>query len=93
VSEASPGPKGEQGRTRWTPADLVSAIRIPLAIAFLVAPDASWRLGVLAAAAASDLLDGPLARRFGSSVFGPVVDPIADKLLANAAEMLNAGRG
>jgi phosphatidylglycerophosphate synthase len=85
VSEASPGPEGEQGRTRWTPADLVSAIRIPLAVAFLVAPDANWRLGVLAAAAASDLLDGPLARRFGSSVFGPVVDPIADKLFMACA--------
>jgi cardiolipin synthase len=85
VSEASPGPKGEQGRRHWTPADFVSAIRIPLAIAFLVAPDPDWRLGVLAAAAASDLLDGPLARRFGSSVFGPVVDPIADKLFMACA--------
>jgi phosphatidylglycerophosphate synthase len=85
VSEASPGPKGEQGRTRWTPADFVSAIRIPLAVAFLVAPDADWRLGVLAAAAASDLLDGPLARRFGSSALGPVVDPIADKLFMACA--------
>ena len=85
MSEASPGPRGEQGREHWTPADFVSAIRIPLAVAFLLAPDANWRLGVLAASVASDLLDGPLARRFGSSALGSVVDPIADKLFMACA--------
>lgn len=85
MSEASPGPKGEQGRVHWTPADLVSVVRIPLAVAFVLAPTPDWRLGVLAASAASDLLDGPLARRFGSSALGPVVDPIADKLFMACA--------
>ena len=33
-SEPSPRPKGEQGRDGWTTADLLSAVRIPLAIAF-----------------------------------------------------------
>jgi cardiolipin synthase (CMP-forming) len=42
-------------------------------------------LGILAATAASDLIDGPLARRFGSSAVGPVVDPIADKLFMACA--------
>jgi phosphatidylglycerophosphate synthase len=70
---------------RWTPADFLSAVRIPLAIAFVLAPDSTWRLAVLAAAAASDLLDGPIARRFGSSALGPVVDPIADKLFMACA--------
>ncbi len=37
------------------------------------------------AAAASDLLDGQLARRFGSSRFGSVIDPVADKLFMAAA--------
>lgn len=85
VSEASPGRKPQQGRTRWTPADLVSFIRIPLAVAFVLTPNPDWRLGILAASAASDLLDGPLARRFGSSALGPVVDPIADKLFMACA--------
>jgi phosphatidylglycerophosphate synthase len=85
VTEASPGPRGEQGRERWTPADLLSAVRIPLALAFVFAPDSDWRLGVLAASAASDLLDGPVARRFGSSALGPIVDPIADKLFMACA--------
>jgi cardiolipin synthase len=85
VSEASSGRRGEQGRARWTPADLVSLVRIPLAVAFILAPDSNWRLGVLAASVASDLLDGPVARRFGSSALGPLVDPIADKLFMACA--------
>ena len=85
MSEASPGRKAEQGRVRWTPADLLSFMRIPLAIAFVLVSNTDWRLGILAASAASDLLDGPLARRFGSSALGPVVDPIADKLFMACA--------
>ena len=30
MSEASPGGRGEQGRLHWTPADVLSAMRIPL---------------------------------------------------------------
>lgn len=85
MSETSPGPRGEQGRARWTTADLLSSIRIPLAIAFVLVSDTGWRLAILAASAASDLLDGPLARRFGSSALGPIVDPIADKLFMACA--------
>jgi cardiolipin synthase (CMP-forming) len=85
VSEASPGKKGEQGREGWSPADYVSALRIPLAIAFLLVGDRGGRLVVLGAAALTDLLDGPLARRLGSSVHGPLIDPIADKVFMAAA--------
>ena len=85
VSEASPGRKGEQGRRRWTPADVVSFLRIPLAIAFVLVPDTTARLVILVGSALTDLLDGPLARRFGSSALGPVVDPIADKLFMACA--------
>jgi cardiolipin synthase len=85
VTEASPGRIGEQGRTRWSWADLISALRIPLAVAFLLVPSTSWRLIILGAAALTDLLDGPVARRLGGSPLGPVVDPIADKLFMAAA--------
>jgi cardiolipin synthase (CMP-forming) len=60
-------------------------MRIPLALAFVLVSSAGWRLAIVAAAALSDLLDGPLARRFGSSALGPVVDPIADKLFMACA--------
>jgi phosphatidylglycerophosphate synthase len=69
----------------WTPADLLSAMRIPLAIAFVFAPSTELRLAILGASATTDLLDGPLARRYGSSALGPVVDPIADKLFMACA--------
>jgi cardiolipin synthase len=85
VSEASPGPGSEQGREPWTAADLLSSLRIPLAIAFVLVPDTRWRLAIVAAAALTDLLDGPLARRLGSSPYGPLIDPIADKVFMAAA--------
>jgi cardiolipin synthase (CMP-forming) len=85
VTEASPARRGEQGRARWSWADLISALRIPLAAAFLLVSHSGWRLAIVAAAAITDLLDGPIARRLGSSPLGPVVDPIADKLFMAAA--------
>jgi CDP-diacylglycerol--glycerol-3-phosphate 3-phosphatidyltransferase/cardiolipin synthase len=85
VSEASPARKPEQARARWTAADLLSLLRIPLAAAFVLVSDRTWQLGIVGMAALSDLLDGPVARRFGSSVFGPVLDPIADKVFMAGA--------
>lgn len=84
MSETSPRQKGDQGRLRWTPADLLSAARIPLAVAFPLVSN-GWRMAILAVAAATDLLDGPLARRFGSSALGSLIDPVADKLFMAAA--------
>jgi phosphatidylglycerophosphate synthase len=84
VTETSPRQKGEQGRVGWTAADLVSVLRVPLAVAFPLASD-PWRLGILATAAATDLLDGPLARRYGSSALGSLIDPVADKLFMVSA--------
>jgi phosphatidylglycerophosphate synthase len=91
-SEPSPRRRGEQGRVRWTTADLLSAVRIPLAIAFPFVSNGS-RLGVLGAAAASDLLDGQIARRFGSSSIGVVLDPVADKLFMLSAFGVVAASG
>lgn len=85
MSEASPGPESEQGRSRWTAADLLSFLRIPLAGAFVAISETGWRLAIVALAALTDLLDGPLARRLGSSAYGPVIDPIADKVFMAAA--------
>jgi phosphatidylglycerophosphate synthase len=84
VSESSPRPIGEQGRRVWTMADVLSALRIPLAVVFPLVSN-QWRLVILAAAAATDLLDGQIARRFGSSAFGAVIDPVADKLFMVSA--------
>ncbi len=71
-------------RRRFTIADVFTLIRLPLAVAFPLV-DERWRLVVLAVAAGSDLLDGFLARRIGSSRFGPFIDPVADKLFMAVA--------
>jgi phosphatidylglycerophosphate synthase len=65
-------------------ADLFTVVRLPLAVVFPMV-DNPWRLVVLAVAGGSDLLDGFLARRIGSSRFGPVIDPVADKLFMASA--------
>lgn len=60
--------------------DLLTALRVPLAAAFVVTEDANLRLAVVLAAAASDVVDGIWARRLGGSRVGVVLDPVCDKL-------------
>lgn len=72
--------KERQPGRRVTAADVVTFLRVPLAITFLLVDSTVTRLLVVAAAAASDLLDGYLARRYGSSNLGVVLDPVCDKL-------------
>jgi len=76
-----------------TVADVLTALRLPLAAAFLLVDDHGWQLAIVAAAAASDYFDGRLARRFGSSRVGVVLDPIADKLFMGAAFLAVASHG
>jgi cardiolipin synthase (CMP-forming) len=64
--------------------NVLSALRLPLALAFpFVAGNVQAALGVLLAAALTDIFDGWLARRMGQvTAVGAVVDPIADKVFA-----------
>ncbi len=78
-------PRGEGGQARrgaglFSAPNLISLARLPLAAAFVLLPRVEFRLPVLAAAAASDLLDGWLARRLGPSRLGAVLDPVTDKV-------------
>ena len=66
-------------------ADLVTAIRIPLAIAFPLVTRVPWRIAILVTAALSDFVDGKIARRLGPSRVGIVLDPVADKLFMLSA--------
>ena len=85
MPEGSPARIGEQERLRWSAADLLTAIRLPLAVAFPLAAEPVVRLAILAAAAGSDLLDGTVARRYGASRLGAVLDPVAVKLFMVSA--------
>src|ERR1035441_7724348 len=71
---------------------------VPLLVAALVEQDVGFRLGtvtvtnewlalaIFLSAAATDLLDGYLARRWKQvTTIGTLLDPIADKLLVSAA--------
>jgi len=73
-------PEGRQGKRALAWADALTLARLPLAGVFLVVEEPIIRAAALAVAAASDLLDGWLARRYGGSRLGPVLDPVVDKL-------------
>jgi CDP-diacylglycerol--glycerol-3-phosphate 3-phosphatidyltransferase len=65
--------------------NLISLSRVPLGAAFLVSERAGVRVAILLAAAATDYLDGWVARRFGRrSRAGELVDPITDKVFVLA---------
>ena len=84
MTEGRRGPGGEQDRGSRSPSPTSSpVVRVPLAVAFPLVGEGGGsscrrRRG-------SDLLDGFLARRVGSSRFGPVIDPVADKLFMAVA--------
>ena len=82
----------------WNPANVVTVLRIAVVPFFAVAllADGGHTVGgrllataLFVAAAASDRLDGWLARRSGQVTdLGKMLDPIADKLLIGAALVL-----
>ena len=73
----------------------LSRIAALLPLALLLGTGQHWWAAVLfAAAAATDLLDGYLARRRGKvTAFGATLDPIADKVLVTGTALLLAGLG
>lgn len=80
-----------RGRDNINLANTITALRFPLAGMFLFA-GARGRLGILAAAAASDMVDGLLARRTGRQTrLGAAMDPIADKAFLVTALITIAG--
>lgn len=74
-------------------ADVLTALRIPLAVLFPFLHTVGLQLLVVGLVAASDFFDGVLARRLGSSRAGAVLDPVADKLFIATAFLTVAGRG
>lgn len=72
-------------RDRLTAPNVMSALRFPLAAAFPFASDGG-RIAVVAAAAASDWIDGRLARSTGRvTKLGELLDPVADKTFTAVA--------
>lgn len=69
-----------QARPLVTAPDVLTALRVPLAVVFALVEETNVRLAVVLAAAASDVADGIWARRLGGSRIGVVLDPVCDKL-------------
>lgn len=65
--------------------DVLTAVRVPLAVLFLLVPDAGIRTAAVLLAAATDLADGWWARRIGGSRIGVVLDPVCDKVFILSA--------
>jgi phosphatidylglycerophosphate synthase len=80
-------------KPRFAVADALTAVRLPLAVLFPIARAPAWQLAIVAVAAASDVADGILARRLGSSRAGVILDPIADKVFMVTAFATIAQRG
>ena len=80
-------------KPRFAVADALTALRFPLAVLFPLVRSPAGQLAIVAAAAATDVADGFLARRYGSSRAGAVLDPVADKLFMAVAFVTIARRG
>src|SRR5262245_10254195 len=66
--------------------NIISSSRVLLAVAFVIASDSEQRLVLVALAAATDFLDGWLARRANAATrWGALIDPIADRVFALVA--------
>src|SRR6476661_1513891 len=66
--------------------NIISLSRVALAVAFVMDHDPNARIGIVLAAAVTDMLDGWLARKAGvTSRFGALVDPFADRVFALVA--------
>ncbi len=85
MPQATGGPVERQAAPLFKAPDLLTALRIPLAAAFLIIDAAVVRLGIVLLSAATDIVDGIWARRIGGSRAGAVLDPISDKLFMLAA--------
>lgn len=78
----------DQNQTRpphFSLADALSLTRIPLALAFVLIPEPLARVLVVLLAGLSDMGDGWLARQWGSSRRGKLLDPVTDKIFMATA--------
>lgn len=73
----------------------IAAVPVLIALFYLPHPIAAWAtFGLFVGAAATDFLDGWLARRLDqASELGRALDPIADKLIVAAALIMLAADG
>ena len=71
----------------WSPADVLTAVRVPLAIAFVLLGDAGTRIAILALASATDFADATTCCGIVAVSVGVTTLPDASAC-ANCADVL-----
>ena len=81
----------------WNLPNMLSVLRLLLVPVFIVVHQLGhtyWALGIFVAASLTDALDGRIARsRHQITMFGKLVDPLADKLMVVSALFCRASAG
>ncbi|MGH7613618.1 MAG: CDP-alcohol phosphatidyltransferase family protein [Gemmatimonadales bacterium] len=80
-------------KPRLGAADVLTMMRFPLAALFPFAARPLEQLVIVALAGVTDLAHGAVARRTGGSRWGPMLDPVADKVFVATTVLTFAGQG
>ena len=72
---------------------LLRLFTVPVVVALLLAGSDGLAAAFFVLAAASDFLDGRLARRTGPTQLGRILDPLADRLMLSSVAVVLAIRG
>lgn len=89
-------PSGDRILTLPNALTSLRLLAIPVVLLLLVSREDVAAVAVFVAAAATDFLDGRLARRRGgaaSSYLGAILDPVADRLMLSSVAVVLAVRG
>ena len=72
---------------------LLRLFMVPLVVALLLARSDALGAAFFVLAAATDFLDGRIARRAGPTRLGRILDPVADRLMLSSVAVVLAMRG
>jgi cardiolipin synthase (CMP-forming) len=72
---------------------LLRLFMVPLVVALLLARSDALGAAFFVLAAATDFLDGRIARRAGPTRLGRILDPVADRLMLSSVAVVLAVRG
>ena len=89
-------PSGDRILTLPNALTSLRLLAIPVVLLLLISREDVAAVAVFVAAAATDFLDGRLARRRGgaaSSYLGAILDPVADRLMLSSVAVVLAVRG
>lgn len=72
---------------------LFRLLMVPVVVSLLIAQQDGLAVSVFVLAAITDFLDGRIARRYGPTRVGQILDPVADRLMLSSSAIVLAVRG